>query len=70
MRRSSHNTARRIILTGTAALSFTAMAVALTLSEAGAATNISGRELAPAAAARPPERSWRWTGTPRPEVLQ
>jgi hypothetical protein len=53
MRRSSHNTARRLLLTGTAAVSFTALAVALTLSEAGAATRTSGRELAPAVADAP-----------------
>ena len=48
MRSTSHNTARRIFFSATAALSFAALAVALTISEGGAAMDSSGRELAPA----------------------
>ena len=53
MRSTSHNTARRILFSATAALSFAALAVALTISEGGAAMDSSGRDLAPAAADAP-----------------
>ncbi len=53
MRQTSHNTARRLLITGTVALSFAALAVTLTISEGGAATNSSGRDLAPAVADAP-----------------
>jgi hypothetical protein len=52
MRSTSHNTARRILFSATAALTFAALAVTLTISEGGAAMNNS-RELVPATAAAP-----------------
>ncbi len=53
MRSTSHNTARRILFSATAALTFAALAVTLTISEGGAAMNSSSPELASAPAAAP-----------------
>ena len=48
MRLSSHNPTRRFLITGTVAITFAALVVALTFSEDGSRTHISGRDLAPA----------------------
>jgi hypothetical protein len=52
MRQSSPNPARRILISATTALTFAAVAVALT-SSVGGSTTVSGRDLAPAAADAP-----------------
>ena len=53
MRLPSHNSARRTLITGMVAITFAALAVALTFSEDKTRTTISGRDLAPAVADAP-----------------
>ena len=53
MRLSSHNPTRRFLITGTVALTFAALVVALTFSGDGSRTHVSGRDLAPAVVGAP-----------------
>ncbi len=53
MRLPSHNSARRTLITGAVAMTFAALAVAVTFSESTNRRASSGREVAPAAADAP-----------------
>ncbi len=53
MRLPSHNSTRRLLITGTVAITFAALVVALTSLESGSRTHVSGKDLAPAVADAP-----------------